>query len=200
MRKAYVMRKLGRKIAVKKYSQRGVSLVEVMVAMLVTTAGLLGFAALQTRALNSTEDGYLRVQAMRMAESVMERMRLNGVSVTQQSNAGAPAAATVYSLDSNWTGSISSVESANNTTLCFYVAPPGATPCSSTRMAAADIATVRRQIANMLPQGDIYMSMGCSTSQACVYASWGGQNAKACATTYMATQTVPNRCVVLQGM
>lgn len=176
------------------HRQRGVTLVEVMVAMLVTTAGLLGFAALQTRALNSTEDGYLRVQALRLAESTMERMRINQVSPTRQSNA---AISGLYNYQPFWTGAIS-VPMSYGPTSCTYASSNPT--CLWYQMVVSDIVTVRQQAASMLPQGDMLVKPGCANWQVCVYVAWGGQTADDCETTYTTSLTIPNRCVVLQGM
>ncbi len=57
--------------------QRGFSLVEVMVALLVTTVGLLGLAALQLTSLKIGHNAYLRGQAVQIAHEIAERMRAN---------------------------------------------------------------------------------------------------------------------------
>ncbi|MBI2380820.1 MAG: type IV pilus modification protein PilV [Gammaproteobacteria bacterium] len=55
----------------------GFSLVEVMVAVLVFSVGLLGFAALQISSLNNNQEAYLQSQALAVANDLASRMRAN---------------------------------------------------------------------------------------------------------------------------
>jgi type IV pilus assembly protein PilV len=55
---------------------RGVSLVEVLVAILVLAVGMLGLAALQARGLKFNHDAYARSQATLLAYQIMESMRV----------------------------------------------------------------------------------------------------------------------------
>lgn len=68
------MRRCGASIA---GGARGFSLIEVMLALLVTSIGLLGLAALQTVSLKQNHDAYLRSQAVFLAHDMVERMRAN---------------------------------------------------------------------------------------------------------------------------
>jgi type IV pilus assembly protein PilV len=58
-------------------AQRGVSLIEVMVAILIAALGLLGLAGLQARAMTSEFESYQRSQALVLAMDMAERMRMN---------------------------------------------------------------------------------------------------------------------------
>jgi len=55
----------------------GFSLIEVMIALLVTSVGLLGLAALQLVSLKQNHGAYLRSQATLLAHDIVERMRAN---------------------------------------------------------------------------------------------------------------------------
>lgn len=57
--------------------QKGLSLIEVMVTLLVTSVGLLGMAALQARSLQFNHAAYLRSQANILAYDMADRLRLN---------------------------------------------------------------------------------------------------------------------------
>lgn len=57
--------------------QHGASLIEVMVALLIFTVGLLGLAAMQLNALQSTTDSGQRSQAAWLMNDLAERMRAN---------------------------------------------------------------------------------------------------------------------------
>jgi type IV pilus assembly protein PilV len=56
---------------------RGLTLVEILVALLVLSIGLLGFAALQTTSLRFNTSAYYRTQATALAYDLADRMRAN---------------------------------------------------------------------------------------------------------------------------
>ncbi|MDP4536856.1 type IV pilus modification protein PilV [Alkalimonas collagenimarina] len=58
-------------------SQRGVSLLEVLIAMLVLGIGLLGVAALQANSVRNTQGAYERTMAVVMVDSIIESIRAN---------------------------------------------------------------------------------------------------------------------------
>ncbi len=57
--------------------ERGMTLVEVLVALLVLSIGLLGIAALQTTGLRSTQTAGARSQAVMLSYDIIDRMRAN---------------------------------------------------------------------------------------------------------------------------
>ena len=57
--------------------QRGATLIEVLVAMLILSVGLLGLAGMQMKALQSNQSAYYRSQATVLAYDIMDRMRAN---------------------------------------------------------------------------------------------------------------------------
>ncbi len=66
------MNRIGQKTA-----DTGFSLIEVLVALLVLSIGLLGLAALQTTGLKFNHQSYERTQAVMQAYDVIDRMRAN---------------------------------------------------------------------------------------------------------------------------
>ena len=56
---------------------KGVTLIEVLVAIVITSIGILGFASLQFLGLNSNQSAYYRSQASFIASDLSERMRAN---------------------------------------------------------------------------------------------------------------------------
>lgn len=58
-------------------TQRGVSLIEVLVALLVTSFGLLGMAALQARAIKGNQSSMQKTQATVMTYYIMDAMRVD---------------------------------------------------------------------------------------------------------------------------
>lgn len=58
-------------------TQRGVTLIEVLITAFVMAIGLLGMAALQLNGLNTNHDAYYRSQATLFATDLADRMRAN---------------------------------------------------------------------------------------------------------------------------
>lgn len=61
-----------------KRRQKGVSLIEVMIAVLITAIGLLGAAAMQVNALKYTDSAVYTSQASFIAYDILDRIRAHG--------------------------------------------------------------------------------------------------------------------------
>jgi type IV pilus assembly protein PilV len=61
--------------------QRGSTMIEILVAVLILSFGLLGMAALQTRALQGNQSSMQRSQATMLAYNILDAMRIDRVSV-----------------------------------------------------------------------------------------------------------------------
>lgn len=68
--------------------QRGVSLIEVMMAVLIFSIGLIGMAGLLIMATRSNQSAYLRTQVTFLAGNMADRMRANPTGVWQSSYDG----------------------------------------------------------------------------------------------------------------
>lgn len=68
--------------------QQGFSLIEVLVALLVLSIGLLGLAALQTTSLQYNTGSYFRTQSTFLAYDIIDRMRANITAVVDSDNNG----------------------------------------------------------------------------------------------------------------
>lgn len=77
-----------------KMHMKGFTLVEVLVALLILSIGLLGLAGLQAGGLRSNHSAYLRSQAVMLAHDMADRMRSNPVAAAADCykipNAGCP--------------------------------------------------------------------------------------------------------------
>lgn len=119
---------------------RGLSLVELLVAILVASVGLLGFATLQAASLRYTHITQRRIQATLLAEDFIERLRANTVL------AGDVQA---YGFTETFASQVAQPVPAA-TTSCEG---PSAN-CSVADMAAYDLAEVRRNVRALLaPEG-----------------------------------------------
>jgi type IV pilus assembly protein PilV len=110
--------------------QSGFTLLEVMVAFLVLSIGLLGLAGLQVQGLRHNQNAYLRNQAVALAYDLAERMRGNPGAAL----AGAYAAGI-----------------ANPGFDCMITLP--GSPCTPAQMAAADLFLWSQNVNTLLPGG-----------------------------------------------
>lgn len=60
-----------------KNNQKGVGMMEVLVALVILAIGVLGFTALQLRAVDATDEAMAKIQAMNIARDLAERIRAN---------------------------------------------------------------------------------------------------------------------------
>ncbi len=115
-------------------AQRGMSLIEVLVAVLIMGVGLLGIAAMQATALRNSQSALERSQAIIQSYAIIDAMRANrAAAIANAYNTGsmvcaAPAAGTLAQTDLNqWISSLklamSGVANAGaDTTSCGEVA------------------------------------------------------------------------------
>lgn len=106
-------------------SQKGFTLVEAMVALVVLAVGMLGIAGLYVTSLRSGGGAIYRMQAVNLASDLADRIR---------SNPGANVAYAGAGIDNN----------------CYGAAPA---LCAPAAMAANDLFVWNAQLANILPNG-----------------------------------------------
>ncbi len=118
---------------------RGFSLIEVLIALVVLAIGLLGLATLQMTSLQFNSDAYLRSQATVLAYDVADRMRSNMTGV----------------IAGNYTVA---AEANANTTVATYAACSASTcnctgtaSCSVANMALYDLGTWYDRLDKTLP-------------------------------------------------
>lgn len=116
-----------------KHSNDGFSLIEVMVAVLIVSLGLLGIAGTLLTASRSASSNYLHQNAVQYAYDMLDRMRANAVAVT----AGGPYTAATMAAPST------TPPSPNCTT----------STCTSTEMAAWDLWEWQSLLQTNLPNG-----------------------------------------------
>ncbi len=85
--------------------QAGVSLLEVLVAIVILSLGLLGITGLQVTGLKNSHSAYLRGQAAQYAYDMIDRMRVNKKAAVEDGsynlamNASAPTCGTLATCD-----------------------------------------------------------------------------------------------------
>jgi len=65
------------------YRQRGLGIIEVLVALVVVSFGVLGMASLQLTGMKHSTGGYNRSKALMFTENMATRMRVNSTGVEQ---------------------------------------------------------------------------------------------------------------------
>ncbi len=100
-----------------KIHNRGFSLIEVLVALLILAIGVLGIAALQFKALRYSHDANLRTQISYLASDIADKMRINRNNIASYD--GASHSVDVTDL-SNATCDITTGATAANDLNCWY--------------------------------------------------------------------------------
>ncbi|MCK0155221.1 type IV pilus modification protein PilV [Alcanivorax sp. S6407] len=154
--------------------QSGMGMMEVLVALLVLSVGVLGYAGLQLRALDSTDETYMRSQAMAVAQDAVERMMAN------------PGASAVYETEGNWGGAAA----ANLPQTCL------GQNCTAAQIAAWDIAQLTWYANDLLSQGVVGVEDCATGTSQCVLVAWGGESLDNCQDAGGAASGVD--CVVLE--
>ena len=79
------------------HSQRGVGLIEVLVAVLLLSIAVLGFSALQVRAVSATDESLVRTKSLTLVRNLAEVMRAYPEAYVKEG--GAPPFETILSTD-----------------------------------------------------------------------------------------------------
>ena len=108
--------------------QRGITLLESLVAIVVMALGILGILGVQMRTLSDTQTGVRRAQAIRLSEDMGERMKANP-----------SALANLSSYVSNFAAS--------------PTVPSCASGCTAANLATYDVAVWKRTVRESLPLG-----------------------------------------------
>ncbi len=155
--------------------QQGVSLVEVLVAMVLLGVAVIGFVALQVRAVTATGESFNRSQAVSIAQDMSERMRANYGQIA------------AYSV-ANWT--------VMPTQDCYSAT------CTAAQMVNFDVRLAKEVAAASLPNGNISVSKCQASSNVCIYVAWGdtttaSTGTNACVTSAGAYAGAPE-CVMME--
>lgn len=130
--------------------QRGVGLVEILVALLVLMIGVLGFIALQYRAVEATSEGGARIQAINLARDFAERIRVNRGAMAEY----------VAELQSATNQSSSSKDCSNE-------------ECTASEMADYDVARIIQFARSAGMAVNLLKCQGNNDARQCIYIAWG---------------------------
>ncbi len=112
-------------------SQRGVTMVESLVALLVLSIGLLGIAGLFVESLHSSRTALLRTHAVNLAGDIADRIRANGNARDRYDTATYSGAPALHS--------------------CAPTAALGGVNCSVAELAEDDLARWQQAVRDALP-------------------------------------------------
>lgn len=104
-------------------SQKGFTLIEVLVTVIVLAVGLLGLAGLQASSLRFNHGAYLNSQATNLAYEIIDRMRANNANAVTGAYdialAAAPGGAGVVNQDlTEWKASLSGLLPLGDGAIC----------------------------------------------------------------------------------
>ena len=134
--------------------QKGVGLIEILVALVILAVGILGFVALQYRAVEATSEAINRVQAINVARDLAERIRANR------------NAAAIYK---------NQIETASNqetfATNCIT------NVCSASALADFDVSQVVNKASSLGMTINMLPCSGNNDGRNCIYVAWGDTSA-----------------------
>ena len=116
-------------------SERGLSMIEILVALTIVAFGMLGLLGLQARALSVQKDAFHRRQAAELVAQLAERMRANHLAF----------------LAGRYALSFDASAAAPST------APACAAPCTSAQVAARDLDEWRIELRRRIPGAAAYL-------------------------------------------
>lgn len=168
-----------------KKNQAGVGLVEVLVALLLLTIGVLGFTALQLRAVDASQEAVERSNAMNLARDLAERIRINRTALLSYQKA---------------------INAQPTSTICDGSGVGYLPNCNPESMASYDAAEILNKAKETGQTIKIYDCIG-STMQ-CIYVAWGNTNtaqnniytdSRKCISSETGTYIIGSQCLVMEA-
>lgn len=127
-----------RHTTLRRRNQRGASLLEVLITILIMSFGLLGIAGLTAASLQATKMAQFQTTGLQLVNDYAERMRGNALGV----------GANAYDMTASYTGSTASVTVPTCAT---------ADACTSAELASIDRAEWTNNLRQRLPAGGAYV-------------------------------------------
>lgn len=130
--------------------QAGTTLIEVMVAILVLSVGMLGIAGLQAATAKYKINTWARSSASTLVSDLSERVRVNPDAAGTSFAANGVTATSEYLLDKTWTAQQSDALTISKN--CETAS------CTSSERATFDLLTWRQLVRASMPQGGAFLS------------------------------------------
>ena len=150
-------------------AQRGFSMLEVLVSLMLIAIAMLGQAGMQANALKFSKGASFRMQAVMLGIELGERMEANKTGATAGSYVIATATSTVSTAGTD----------------C------GTASCDATALAAYDLAQWTTRVSAILPSGtwQVTQSVAGNPSTYAIVLTWQDRRSDAGRTTYSTTGT-----------
>lgn len=139
--------------------QRGVGLMEVLVSLLILSIAILGFAALQFKALDAIQEANDRTAAMTLARDLAERIRVNRTQLN------------IYKSNMNSEMKTEPKRCSKADTSATTTIPTITPMCTRAEMAAFDVGELKAAATQMNMTMIINDCQG--GDRQCVYVAWG---------------------------
>ncbi|ENW97688.1 type IV pilus modification protein PilV [Acinetobacter sp. NIPH 298] len=171
--------------------QRGVGLVEVLVALVILALGVLGFSALQLRALGAAQEATEQTVAMNTARDLAERIRVNRTALATYKTA-------VNAKTTNVTSCIGTT-SRDAIPSTIKIDLPKCNPVTMAQHDATEILT------KATDQGQTIVIEDCvESSLNCIYVAWGqtviaANNINQCVDTTTGAYQTDTKCLVMEA-
>jgi len=147
------------------FNQKGIGLVEVIVALLLLAIGVLGFSMLQMRAMDASLDASKRIQAMNLARDLSERMRANKVGLAKTISVGQGSDQKLVDAYANALSGKYNIET-------YTPACANTSKCSSKDFAQEDVNQVLFRANNLGMKVALNDCPGTVSNRYCVYVAW----------------------------
>lgn len=141
-----------------KYTEQGFTLLEVLIALVILSLGLLGQSKIQALGVRASADSNLRTEATFLANDMVERMRANRPSV----DSGYYAGIAYSSIDCTTPPA----------TICSEGTAGSAADCTTTEMADEDAFNWFCDVSASLPNGNVSVSN--ASGEYSIQVSWDG--------------------------
>jgi len=141
--------------------QRGASLIEVLVSIVISAIGLLALAGVNAAAMRYTKMSQYRATATQLASDMGERMRANKGVPAKAAVVGPPAVAAQlatgffagnYDFTDDFAAQVTPPTLPTGNDLCNV-----ATPCTATQIADLDLIQWRLLVRDQLPEGSVFL-------------------------------------------
>ncbi|WP_180084573.1 type IV pilus modification protein PilV [Acinetobacter sp. YH12145] len=179
----------------KNIHEKGIGLVEVIVALLLLSIGVLGFSMLQIRAMEASLDASKRIQAMNLARDLSERMRANKQGLTKFTVGADDSEKIVDAYTNALTGK-------------YYITSyspqcTNTSKCSSAEFAQEDVNQILFRANTLGMKVAVNDCPGDESSRNCVFVAWGETNpvdgSAATSCTQNGSFLSSSKCIVLEA-
>lgn len=172
-----------------KHHQTGVGMIEVLVAVLILSIGVLGFAGMQLKALQGTSESFERSQATILAEDLLSRVAVNPGQLAEYT-ANWPTTADTSSTRPSWWDDCASKATYSGGKLGSIATKY----CAPAAQASNDVKQVAWSASHLLPNGTMGFAECDGASTYCATVAWDDTSVANC----NVGGSTHNNCIVMQ--